>query len=146
MFAARLRFERDRLGYTAERVAKIGGVTRGTQFGYEAGLRRPDADYLLAILDAGFDVMYLLTGVSSGGAVPPTSDDQALLIALAKLPKSVRRVLLADTANASATVTQSADLHSHSNALPSPDESHARSGGLIAALRSAITTALRRYS
>ena len=40
------------------------GVAVSAQRNYEKGLRKPDIDYLQRLYDAGYDVMYLLTGVT----------------------------------------------------------------------------------
>ncbi|OTP78499.1 XRE family transcriptional regulator [Caballeronia sordidicola] len=38
------------------------GINRKTQFAYEKDQRYPDAGYLLKLVDANFDVQYILTG------------------------------------------------------------------------------------
>lgn len=60
-------------------MASIGGVQRGAQNRYESGERTPDADYLMAVAQAGVDVSFVLTGKPSANSIAP--DEQALLAA-----------------------------------------------------------------
>ncbi|WP_226946945.1 helix-turn-helix domain-containing protein [Ralstonia mannitolilytica] len=78
-FSERLREERKRLGMSQEQLASIGGVQRGAQNRYESGERTPDADYLMAVAQAGVDVSFVLTGKPSANSIAP--DEQALLAA-----------------------------------------------------------------
>ena len=64
-FGARLKFERERLGYTQDEFGSGGGVTRLTQSKYEKGDSSPDMNYLMAIEAMGADFNYLLTGEKS---------------------------------------------------------------------------------
>ena len=59
---SRLRAERKRLGYKQDDFAQKGGVAVQTLRKYESDARRPDADYLAGIADAGADVSYIITG------------------------------------------------------------------------------------
>lgn len=61
-FADRLKEERKRLGLKGLDLASISGVSVVAQSNYETGKRCPDAVYLSALADVGFDVHYLLTG------------------------------------------------------------------------------------
>jgi transcriptional regulator with XRE-family HTH domain len=61
----RLREERERLGYSQEAFGVLGGVRKQAQHMYESGARRPDANYLQALAEAGADVLYILTGQRS---------------------------------------------------------------------------------
>jgi len=63
----RLKLERERLGLTQDRLAKLGGVTRASQYLYEHGDRSPKADYLLNVINVGIDPMFLLKGVGHSG-------------------------------------------------------------------------------
>ncbi|NUT88783.1 helix-turn-helix transcriptional regulator [Pseudomonas corrugata] len=58
----RLREERTRLGLNQEAFAQLGGITRNTQGSYEKGERNPDSVYLTAMVKAGVDALYVLTG------------------------------------------------------------------------------------
>lgn len=58
----RLKAERQRIGVAPTEFAALCGVSRTTQFNYEAGGRAPDAEYLLRAHEAGVDVQYVVTG------------------------------------------------------------------------------------
>lgn len=58
----RLRAERLRLGLSQEAFGAIGGVRKQAQIKYEKGERRPNAEYLTAVAEAGVDVDFVLTG------------------------------------------------------------------------------------
>lgn len=78
-FGQRLRTERIRLGFSQEEMGSIGGVARNAQANYEKGIRNPDSAYLSAIVAAGVDVLYVLTGkrVEEWATLAP--DEAALL-------------------------------------------------------------------
>lgn len=59
---ARLRTERERLGYKLNEFAELMGITRQTQAKYEKLQRNPDSDYLDKAASLGIDVLYLVTG------------------------------------------------------------------------------------
>lgn len=59
---ARLRSERERLGYKLNEFAELMGITRQTQAKYEKLTRSPDSDYLEKASKLGIDVFYLITG------------------------------------------------------------------------------------
>lgn len=72
-FGDRLKEERERLNLTQPAFGELGGVAKLAQINYEKNNRRPDADYLMAISQAGVDVLYLLTGMrSENTATTPT--------------------------------------------------------------------------
>ncbi|HLD67833.1 MAG TPA: helix-turn-helix transcriptional regulator [Pseudomonas sp.] len=58
----RLREERERLGKSQAEFAEVAGVTRKTLFGYESGVRTPDAGALASWGLVGIDVLYVVTG------------------------------------------------------------------------------------
>ncbi|MCB4324321.1 helix-turn-helix domain-containing protein [Alcaligenes sp. 13f] len=58
----RLREERKRKNLDQAAFAELGGVKALAQRNYETGKRSPDAKYLIALLEHGIDVQYLLTG------------------------------------------------------------------------------------
>lgn len=60
----RLREIVEKSGVTQGNFAAQMGVAVSAQRNYEKGLRTPDIDYLKRLHDAGYDVMYLLTGVT----------------------------------------------------------------------------------
>lgn len=62
---ARLRVERHRLQLNQTEFAQLGGVRKLAQLRYEHNERMPDAQYLLALAQAGVDIQYVLTGERS---------------------------------------------------------------------------------
>lgn len=62
MFSARLREERLRLRLNQQELADVGGVSKGSQVGYESGVRAPDLRYLERVARANVDIMYVVTG------------------------------------------------------------------------------------
>lgn len=73
---ARLKEERLRLGLSQEAFAALADASKPSQVRYENGGRSPDADYLLAIHEAGADLLYILTGERSMSPAPlPSADD-----------------------------------------------------------------------
>lgn len=63
--AERIVAERLRLGMTQAQLADAGGVSKRSQISYEQD-RHPAADYLSAVAEAGVDVLYVLTGQTTG--------------------------------------------------------------------------------
>lgn len=61
----RLKEERERIGYSQEKLGAIGGVQKRAQINYETGERQPDAAYLRGVAQIGVDVQYVLVGVRS---------------------------------------------------------------------------------
>lgn len=59
---SRLKAERQRLAFSPADWAAKCGVSRTSQFNYEAGDRPIDTDYLLLAHEAGMDVHYVVTG------------------------------------------------------------------------------------
>lgn len=68
-FSERLVAERKRVGFSQADLRARTGVGKNTQVNYESGVSYPDAEYLAVIDGLGMDVMYLLTGVRSAGAL-----------------------------------------------------------------------------
>lgn len=62
---ARLREERERLGYKISEFAEKVGTTRQTQTKYEKLERKPDTDYLAKASELGVDIYYVITGSRS---------------------------------------------------------------------------------
>lgn len=58
----RIKEERNRLGFSQEKMAEIAGVTRASQIKYEGNKRNPDSEYLTKIASAGVDIQYVLVG------------------------------------------------------------------------------------
>lgn len=64
----RLRAERQRLGYAQADFGAAVGVSKTTQFNYEAGDRTPDARYLRKAASLGLDLLHVVTGSPGDGA------------------------------------------------------------------------------
>lgn len=60
----RLREIREASSVSPQELADITNVSLASQYNYEKGLRKPDFDYLRRLHDAGYDVLYLLTGTT----------------------------------------------------------------------------------
>lgn len=74
----RLKEERSRLGFSQEAFALLANAAKRAQVYYEKGDRRPDADYLSAVAEAGADVLYILTGRREGVAGSGLTDREAI--------------------------------------------------------------------
>ena len=59
----RLKSERLRIKIAPTEFAEICGVSRTSQFNYEAGGRTPDAEYLQRAHETGIDIQYVVTGL-----------------------------------------------------------------------------------
>ena len=67
----RLREERERLGMSQPAFAAVADTTKQTLFSWETGKTAPDGFQLAALATAGADVLYILTGQRTGGAIAP---------------------------------------------------------------------------
>ncbi|MCA8031986.1 helix-turn-helix domain-containing protein [Burkholderia arboris] len=77
---ARLKEERKRLGMNQTEFAELGGVTRKAQSDYENDLFSPNTRYLAAVATVGVDVLYVVTGQRTPGAVETLSKDEEALL------------------------------------------------------------------
>jgi transcriptional regulator with XRE-family HTH domain len=75
----RLKEERARLGLNQADFAQLAGVSKTSQFNYEKGDRSPDAHYLARLLEAGVDVMYIVSGTRTRPS-GDLSEAEALLV------------------------------------------------------------------
>ena len=62
LLGKRLKLERNRLKFTQEKFAEIGGVRRATQYMYEQGDRSPSMEYLTQLISVGLDIGFLFFG------------------------------------------------------------------------------------
>ncbi|WP_228269064.1 XRE family transcriptional regulator [Acinetobacter junii] len=60
---ARLKEERERLGYTQPAFAELAGTTKKSQIDYEKDSTQPKASYLASIAECGADILYIVTGI-----------------------------------------------------------------------------------
>ncbi len=58
----RLREERERLGFSQQTFAEIGGASKRSQVEWEKGAQVPNAEFLAHIATRGADVSYIVTG------------------------------------------------------------------------------------
>lgn len=64
-FGDRLRAERHRLGLTQTALGELGGVSKTSVVGYEAGNYTPDIAFLAGVADGGVDPIFVLQGESA---------------------------------------------------------------------------------
>lgn len=80
---ARLKEERERLGYNQTDFAALAGASKHAQINWEKGVAAPNAVALGAWAAAGLDVLYVVTGQHAGGgtsALPALAPDEAALL------------------------------------------------------------------
>lgn len=65
-FGGRFREERRRLGLNQQEIADAAGLSKRAMGTYERGVRSPDAELLMRLIDLGMDVYYVLTGKRMG--------------------------------------------------------------------------------
>jgi transcriptional regulator with XRE-family HTH domain len=65
-FGSRFREERRRLGLLQQEIADATGLSMRAIGTYERGVRSPDAEVLMRLVDLGMDVYYVLTGERVG--------------------------------------------------------------------------------
>ena len=63
-FGGRLKSERQRLSLSQTTVARVAGITHAKQVAYEQSARLPNAEYISAVHTVGFDIWFVLMGVS----------------------------------------------------------------------------------
>lgn len=95
MIGDRLKEERERLGLTQPAFAAIAGVSKRTVIDWQNGVSSPTAVQLSALMAAGLDGAYLLTGIRAKthrrlGAISAASE----LLQRAGAPKDVGEALL----------------------------------------------------
>ena len=101
---ARLKEERERLGFTQPAFAGLAETTKKSQIDYEKDLTQPKAGYLAAIAKVGADVQYIVTGIRCPGAL---SDDESELVArFRKAPLALRAATLAGLAAGAASASK----------------------------------------
>ena len=92
-FGSRLAEERRRLGLKQADFADLVGTDVPKQSLYETGRRELRADYLARLVDAGVDVVYVLTGQRAEGQ-PLGASASRLLSAYLALPADVQQAML----------------------------------------------------
>lgn len=77
LIGARLKEERERLGYNQVDFAAAGGASNRSQVDWEKGKQVPNAEFLALVAEIGVDVQYIVMGVRSNVAL--TEDEEQLL-------------------------------------------------------------------
>lgn len=97
MIGERLKEERTKLGLTQPEFGELVGAKKRTVIDWEKGVSSPTALQLAVFSDSGVDVTYIITGVSTQPALPPSlaADEQLLLDTYRGLPIPQRREMLA---------------------------------------------------
>ena len=75
---ARLKEERERLGFTQMAFASMAQVSKLTQLKYESGTTMPNASYLALFAKRGGDVLYVVTGTRAVG--PDPMDSRSVIV------------------------------------------------------------------
>lgn len=88
----RLRDERMRLGLTQSDAAKAAGVGFSTYQTWERD-RSPNAEALASLHSAGFDILYVVTGIKMESTL--SNEDSSLLARINQLDGKARRAWLA---------------------------------------------------
>lgn len=97
--AARIKEERERLGYSQPQFGAFVEVSKKTQIRWEQdGGAYPDAGQLAIWGELGLDMLYVLTGERSNASSTPhlPPDEQLLLEAYRGMAASARKALLAE--------------------------------------------------
>lgn len=71
---ARLKEERERLGYSQPAFAALGGASKGSQLAWEKGTATPNAEFLNLVAAVGVDVLYVVTGQRDQSKLAPEED------------------------------------------------------------------------
>lgn len=90
---ARLKEERERLGYSQTAFAALAGASKHSQINWEKGAASPNAEALAVWVEKGLDVLYVVTGQHesrpvtrkrslSGAAPAPASDEDTIHVQL----------------------------------------------------------------
>lgn len=74
---ARLKEERERLGFSQPNFSGLAGTTKKSQIDYEKDITQPKASYLEVIAKVGADIEYIVTGKRSVGMLP--TEEQLIL-------------------------------------------------------------------
>ncbi len=90
-FSQRLTEVRHQLGWTYDDIANITGISRRMAAAYELGDTPPSFKFLMALMAAGVDIMYLITGQAQDSGKQPTNPEpfdgaKRLLAAMQALP------------------------------------------------------------
>lgn len=87
-----LKKERKRLGFNQDYIAEYTNVSMTSQSNYETGKRFPDSQYLLKLVELGFDINYVLTGKRDKNHF--TNEEKFLLEKFRESDKTKKNMLL----------------------------------------------------
>ena len=90
---ARLKEERERLGFSQQAFAAIGGASKGSQLAWEKGTATPNAEFLHEVSRVGVDVLYVITGRRDTAVLAP--EEQMVLSGYRQLDARGRAGVLA---------------------------------------------------
>lgn len=90
---ARLKEERERLGFSQPAFAAIGNASKGSQLAWEKGTATPNAEFLHDVARVGVDVLYVVTGRRDSGLTSP--DEEMVLVGYRQLDARGRAGVLA---------------------------------------------------
>ncbi len=77
LIGSRLREERERLRFSQQAFAELGGVSMRAEQDWERGVSAPKADFLAVAVEHGVDVLYVLTGKRAQPAeTAPMTDEE----------------------------------------------------------------------
>ncbi len=102
-FGARLKEERERLGYGQEAFAALADASRKSQIRWEADESFPDAAQIAAWLPHGFDALYALSGRRSPETADCLPQDDSALLQLYRLLDNTDKELIRSVLTAFAT-------------------------------------------
>ncbi|WP_354399262.1 helix-turn-helix transcriptional regulator [Variovorax sp. OAS795] len=78
--SARLKKERERLGWSQAALADAASAARRTVGAWESGATVPGADALALLAQHGFDALYIVTGQRTPSTFASLTPEQAMLI------------------------------------------------------------------
>jgi transcriptional regulator with XRE-family HTH domain len=105
LFFDRLRAERERLKLTQDQMVLKTGVSKRSYCAYESGETAPSAKLMAALVVAGFDIPYLLTGQRSQAVAEVDllpSDERVLVDAYRRCNAQAKQALIQTAALLSA--------------------------------------------
>lgn len=80
LLGARMREERERLGFSQSAFADLGHVSLRAEQDWERGVSAPKADFLAVAVTHGVDVLYILTGQRLAAVESRLSPDELTLL------------------------------------------------------------------
>lgn len=88
---ARLREERERLGFSQSAFGALGGVSLRTEQDWERGVSAVKSDFLAVAAEHGVDVLYVVTGVRGPKGAKLSGTDQSAVTEEDTVPRNLTR-------------------------------------------------------